>query len=237
MMASSSCAVERSLHSPLPLPLPVHRRSFHPQREASPSVGAGPYFHAIPLACRKPHPLTTRHPRGFVLSPHTPGPFLLRPPSTPCAQLGKPPTKLPPFILFSHLLSPHQPAYGNRVPTIHPAFMRIPSSYPLFHPQRLLLLEISILSLSFLEAFSPAQIQPLPKTRGPTTRSLPPCAQHRRTTTRGPLKFTAPLPRTKPLARPKIKATAHREKSPAVHRSGAQGERPTPCPQRPSHPT
>jgi hypothetical protein len=137
-----------------------------PNKHAKPPPSAQDDLHflAFVSACRKPHPSTTRQSCGFEPAPHT-LPSFRSPPSThPCAQRGKPRPKLPPPVLFYNLLSSSPPTYGNHVPTIHPASMRILPPYPLFHPQRLLLLEISILLLSFLEAFSPAAFVSHPHT-------------------------------------------------------------------------
>jgi|GEM_PF-4783046 len=142
-----------------PGPLSQLNLSRAPVREAlDPRLrksGSGPHFLAPLRACRKPRPLTTHCPRSFVSSPHTPSRFRAGPLTSTCAYLGKPHPNLYPPVLSSNLRSLHPPGFGNPVPTIHAAFMRIHPSYPLFHPQRLLLREISILSLSFLEAFSP----------------------------------------------------------------------------------
>ena len=177
-----------------------------------------PFFRPSEIAyAHRPHPPPRAlPPTEFVRHFLTPHPTPVQNPGRPIAAihavLDHPPTSPPGFTrplnhasvgswenhLPNSTRPPPLPAYGlrsnplfgNPVPTLHPASMRIHPPYPLFHPQRLLLLEISILSLCFLEAFSPPAFSLLITHALATATRSPSPSRSTQHLTRCPLKFT-----------------------------------------------
>ena len=144
----------------VPRPFRVGSHRWLPKQGASAPRYA--FLHAItsppPLFLPSPHPLSKTLPISSPAttqfcrrSPHT-APTSLTRIRTPLCGRRKTPhtthTPVPVFLLPQNL----PPSFGNHVPTSTPLSMRFCRTFPLFHPQRLLRLAISLLSGCFFRS-------------------------------------------------------------------------------------